>query len=70
MPWQRDNTVGYEKEATGKDMLNEVLRAGARRMLASAIEAEARDFVARHAQDTRDGHRTGVRNGFLPRRDV
>ncbi len=67
---ERNNTIGYEKETTGKDMLNEVLRAGACRMLASAIEAEVQDFVARHAQDTPQGPRQIVRNGYLPRRTV
>ena len=67
---ERNNTVGYEKEVTGKDMLNEVLRTGACRMLASAIEAEVQDFVRHYAQDTQDGRRQMVRNGFLPRRNV
>ena len=66
---ERNNAVGYKK-VTGKDMLNEVLHAGACRMLASAIEAEVQDFVRHHTQDTPQGPRQLVRNGYLPQRSV
>ena len=54
-----------------EDPLTEVLRAGARRLLAEAVEAEVSAFIAEHA-DLVDGsgHRRIVRHGYLPEREV
>jgi hypothetical protein len=53
------------------DALTEVLQAGARTLLAQAIEAEVAEFLARHA-DQRDaaGRLRLVRNGYLPERTI
>lgn len=53
------------------DALTEVLRDGARTLLAQAIEAEVAEFLAGHA-DKRDalGRARLVRNGHLPERTV
>ena len=54
-----------------RDVLTEVLREGARTLLAQAIEAEVAEFLARHT-DKRDavGRARLVRNGHLPERMV
>ena len=54
-----------------RDALTEVLRDGARTLLAQAIEAEVAEFLAGHAdkRDTR-GRARLVRNGHLPERAV
>ena len=54
-----------------RDALTEVLREGARTLLAQAIEAEVAEFLAVHA-DQRDaaGRTRLVRNGHLPERMV
>jgi transposase-like protein len=54
-----------------EDPLTEVLRSGARRLLAEAVEAEVTAFIAEHA-DLVDGsgHRRVVRHGYLPEREV
>ena len=54
-----------------RDALTEVLREGARTLLAQAIEAEVAEFLAGHA-DKRDasGRARLVRNGHLPERTV
>ena len=56
---------------SSRDALTEVLREGARRMLASAIEAEVQSFLAarEHLLDG-EGHRLVVRNGHLPARTI
>jgi len=56
---------------TPGDLLTEVLRQGAQKMLAQAIEAEAQDYLDRHAP-LRDaaGRRQVVRNGRLPQRTI
>jgi putative transposase len=54
-----------------KDVLTEVLRQGAQKLLAQAIEAEVADWIDRH-HDCLDagGHRQVVRNGHLPGRTI
>jgi transposase-like protein len=53
------------------DVLGEVLRQGARKMLAEAIEAEVAEYLKSH-EGLRDeaGHRVVVRNGHLPERKL
>jgi putative transposase len=53
------------------DVLSEVLRQGAQKLLAQAIEAEVASWVEQH-QDCRDeqGRRQVVRNGYLPARTI
>ncbi len=54
-----------------RDVLTEILRDGATRMLAQAIEAEADDWIASHADVTDENdHRQIVRNGHLPARKI
>lgn len=53
------------------DPLTDILRAGARHLLAQAIEAEVDAHIAAHEGLTDDGgHRRIVRHGYLPERDV
>src|SRR3954447_7853603 len=53
------------------DPLTEVLRNGARALLAQAIEAEVAEFLAKHADlKTDTGLRRVVRHGHLPEREV
>ena len=54
-----------------RDPLTEVLREGARRMLALAIEAEVEEFINQHhTLKDEGGRRAIVRNGYLPERDI
>ena len=54
-----------------EDALTTVLRDGARRLLAQAVEAEVAAFLAQHAsQVTGEGHQRVVRNGYLPERVI
>jgi transposase-like protein len=53
------------------DQLTEVLRNGARALLAQAVEAEVAGFLAKHAEcKTEDGRARIVRHGHLPEREV
>jgi putative transposase len=54
-----------------KDVLSEVLRLGAQKLLAQAIEAEVADWIDQHRHCLDDqGHRQVVRNGHLPARTL
>lgn len=53
------------------DVLTGILRDGARRLLAQAIEAEVAGYIERNAAVRDDqGHRMVVRNGHLPEREI
>ena len=55
----------------GQDVLTEVIREGARRMLAQAVEAEVTAWIDAHAHLKDDaGRRLVVRNGHLPERTI
>jgi len=57
--------------APGRDVLTEILRDGAQRLLAQAIETEVTDWVGRHGDVTDGrGRRQVVRNGHHPSRTL
>jgi putative transposase len=65
------NVVKLLQPGSFADPLTEVLRNGARALLAQAIEAEVADFLAKHIDlKTATGLRRVVRHGHLPEREV
>ncbi len=53
------------------DPLTDILRAGARQLLAQAIEAEVEGHIVAHADLTdAGGRRRVVRHGYLPEREI
>src|SRR4051812_50164333 len=57
--------------APSQDVLTDLLRDGARRLLAQAIEAEGSAWIDDHAHLKDDrGRRQGARNGHLPERAI
>src|SRR3954469_25386579 len=55
----------------GPDVLTEILRDGARRLLAEAVEAEVAAWIDAHAHlKDQAGRRQVVRNGHLPERAI
>ena len=66
-----DNVFKLIQPGAFDDPLTEILRQGARTLLAKAVEAEVADFLARHTDlKTEDGLQRIVRHGHLPERDV
>ena len=66
-----DNVVRLIQPGAFDDQLTEVLRSGARALLAQAVEAEVAGFLAKHAEcKTEDGRARVVRHGHLPEREV
>ncbi len=64
------DTVGLQDESA-KDVLTEILREGAHKMLATAIEAEVDAYIDEHAnQRDANGHRLVVRNGHKDEREI
>jgi transposase-like protein len=70
MPKATGNLVPFPQESTSS-VLDEILRDGAREMLARAIEDEVAAYIGdrRHLVDE-FGHRVVVRNGHLPERTI
>jgi putative transposase len=67
---QRIHQVGGEHEGLLLD-LDEIARAGARRMLAEALEAEVADYIeAAREQRDEQGRALVVRNGYAREREV
>jgi transposase-like protein len=57
--------------AAGESLLDEIVRDGARRMLAAALAAEVAAYLDAHAdQLDEQGHRLVVRNGYHEPREV
>jgi transposase-like protein len=66
-----DNVFKLIQPGAFDDQLTEVLRQGARTLLAQAVEAEVADFLAKHVGlRTEDGHQRLVRHGHLPEREI
>jgi transposase-like protein len=65
------NVFQLVQPGTFADRLTEVLRDGARTLLAQAVETEVAGFIAAHADKrTADGHQRLVRHGHLPERSI
>ena len=59
----KDNIIKLIQPGNVEDQLTEILRNGARCLLAQAVEAEVADFLGKHADlKTEDGHQRVVRH--------
>lgn len=71
---EEDNVVAYRNPGVPlpvADALTEVLRRGAKELLAQAVEAEVADTIAQFAEwKDEQGRQRVVRNGYLPERAI
>ena len=68
---KKDTVVELRRPGQGQDLLSTMLREGAQRLVAQAVEAEFADFLARAAGERlADGRAAVVRNGFQPEREI
>ena len=66
----KDSVVAFRApDGFSPDPLTDLLRQGARDLIAQAVEAELVAFLDAHAAET-DGHGRRVRHGQLPGRDI
>ena len=66
-----NNVLKLSQPSTFSDPLTEVLRSGARSLLARAVEAEVAAFLDGHSEArTEEGRRRVVRHGHLPEREI
>jgi putative transposase len=67
----KDNVVGFRGREASTDLLTELLRAGARRLIEQAVEVELQELLEQHSdRRTADGQAGVVRNGYLPEREL
>src|SRR5450756_733194 len=67
----QDNLIKLSQPGAFSDLLTDVLRNGARALLAQAVEAEVAGFLGGHADKlTDDGRARLVRHGHLPEREI
>lgn len=60
-----------QEEEKGFDILRDILRRGAKKLLAQAIEAEISEYLEQYGNERlEDGKKAVVRNGYLPERTV
>ena len=66
-----DVDVSNENGAAGGSLLDEIVRDGARAMLAAALQAEVAAYIDAHADAVdENGYRLVVRNGYHGEREV
>lgn len=67
----KDNVIALKKPEVINDLLTEVIRTGAKQLLAVAVDAEVKEFLAQYSDHQVDsGKARFVRNGYLPERDI
>ena len=67
----KNNVIELERRVIGIDPLSELLKEGARKLLAQAVEGEVQELLAQFAAHRTDcGHAAVVRNGYLPEREL
>ena len=68
---KKDTVVSIDEPTTTKDALTEVLREGAQKLLAEAVQAELEELLEEYAgQRDGQGRKRLVRNGYLPKREI
>lgn len=68
---ERSNSTLALPATSSRDVLTDILRDGAQRLLSQAVEAEVAEWIASRANVTNQaGHRQVVRNGRLPQRTI
>jgi len=70
----QDNLVKFKTPETSEsfsDALSDLVRQGARQIIAQAVEAELHEFLVQYAGLRDESGRQGVvRNGYLPARTI
>jgi len=68
----KDNLINTKKPETFiDDPITQILRNGARKLLANALEAEINSFLEQYAELTDEqGRKRITRNGYLPEREI
>ena len=66
----KNSILEFNNKESVSDVLNELLRSGAQKLIHNAVEAELREFMPQHQGVTEDGKVSVIRNGYLPKRQI
>ena len=67
----KDNVISFDNRELFEDPLTDLIRTGARQLIAQAVEAEVNELMAKYdGQPTESGHRAVVRSGYQPQRQI
>lgn len=65
-----NNVIEFKTPEVQSDLLTEVLKQGAKKLLTAAINIEVEEFLASYQRPLEDGRQQYVRNGYLPERGI
>jgi putative transposase len=65
-----NSILAFNNKDNVSDVLSELLRNGAQKLIHNALEAELRGFMFQHQGVTEDGNVSIIRNGYLPKRQI
>ena len=67
----KNNVIDLKNPEPPSDLLTEMLRQGAYKLIQQAVETELESFLAQYSDKrTEEGHQAVTRNGYLPERDL
>ena len=67
----KDNVISFYNRELFADPLTDLIRTGARQLIAQAVEAEVNELMAQYdGQHTESGHRAVVRSGYQRQRQI
>ena len=66
----KNSILEFNNIESVSDVLNELLKSGAQKLIHNALEAELREFMSQHQGVTEDGKVSVIRNGYLPKREI
>ena len=67
----KDNVISFENRELFEDPLTDLIRNGARQLIALAVEAEVNELMVKYDdQHTETSHRAVVRSGYQPQRQI
>ena len=67
----KDNVISFENRELFEDPLTDLIRTGARQLIALGVEAELDELMAKYdGQHTESGHRAVVRSGYHRQRQI
>ena len=58
----KNSILEFNNKESVSDVLNELLRSGAQKLIHNAVEAELREFMSQHQGVTEDGKVSVIRN--------
>ena len=66
----KNSILEFNNKESVSDVLNELLRNGAKQLIHQAVEAELSEYLSQHQCLTDDGRVALLRNGYLPKREI